>query len=115
MAVVFSLPRAVRGPLTADIPATVVPIGISVVSLRVDRFAWPEGADIATLSLEYSLDGGNTWPFGLQGKAAGGVAPKGDISAFQFQLPESGNSARRIRGSVTLAAALDCSVQVEAS
>lgn len=117
MTVLLTVPRAVRGPLSVDIPSTAVPTGIVRLAITVNRFAWPAGTDIMQFTLEYSLDGGATWPGGTTGSTNGGVVPyKGNPdspSAFAFPIPEPQNANRRLRGNVTLNAALDCGVVVE--
>ena len=117
MAVLFTVPRAVRGPLTVGIPSKAVPVGIIAVGVTINRFAWPAGTNVAAAELEISLDGGATWPQKVSVSMNGGkINYKGNPDApsgFQFGIPEPNNTQRLVRGSVTLTVALDCSVVVE--
>jgi len=117
MTVLFTVPRAVRGPLTVSIPSTSVPVGVTRLKFTINRFAWPEGNDVAYAELEYSLDSGSTWAGKFWIGMGGGSQPyKGNPdppSFFSYVIPEPASSTRRIRGQVILNTALDCGAVIE--
>jgi hypothetical protein len=117
MTVLFTVPRAVRGPLTVSIPSTSVPVGLTQVMLKVNRFAWPSGSRVVELSLELSFDGGSTWPMKYDSALDGGqINYKGNTdspSAIGFGLNSPADAQTRVRGVITLNTALDCSATVD--
>jgi hypothetical protein len=119
VAVLFTVPRAVRGPLTVTLPSTSVPQGFTRVRLTVDRFAWPAGTAVLQMVLEGSFDNGATWPLRITANADGGSTPyKGNPdppSGFAFGMDDPTNTQRRVRGSIILTVPLDCGATIEAS
>jgi hypothetical protein len=100
-----------------NIPSTAVPAGLRNVVLTVNRFAWPAGSRVVALSLELSFNGGATWAIKYESALDGGqILYKGNPdapSAIGFGLTQPSDSQTRVRGSIVLSVALDCSATVD--
>jgi hypothetical protein len=116
-------------PSTIVIPTTTIPAGtrafgpntiqpsITSLILELDRTAWVDPALRITVSLDLSLDSGATWsstspgpatnPFPMSIEAVGGIIldhqgnPLTKTTFGTGNIPNSGQSGRRLRGTFT--------------
>lgn len=113
-----------RGSASSS-PVFDIPVGVTKVRLRCSRDSWPDrpGSDpreqeVVRAQIEFSMDGGSTWPFGIGFGAAGGdyftrtgaLAP---YSAVAKTLPEPNNPNRRLRVSIEARSAFTSQVDVD--
>lgn len=69
------LPTQTVQPGAFNSPVYDVPAGVTRIEASVDRNAWPDtGADVVSVTVEQSLDGGNAWDLLVKFTSRGGVA-----------------------------------------
>jgi len=112
------IPRANRAPLSLSLPETAVPAGVSLATIAITRFAWPNpGEIVGTLTTEFSFDNGATWPWVDMFQVGGGVITRNGLevteSSKSFTLPQSNSTTRKVRGSVVTTATLDFGGRIE--
>jgi len=96
-----------------------VPAGVSLATIAITRFAWPNpGEIVGTLTTEFSFDNGATWPWVDMFQVGGGVITRNGLevteSSKSFTIPpQSGSSPRQVRGSVVTTAPLDFGGRIE--
>ena len=121
MSTLATLPRSTYGvgatpakPVVLTVPSQAVPTGLNTFKITLTRNAWPSiGQDVAKALLEFSFDGGATWPYPFGFSTSGGVDPRSAVSSSEGPVPQPGNANRFFRATVTLFAPLDSSVLVE--
>lgn len=128
MTVLFNAPRNTYGagatpqsPKTVPIPSTAIALGVTQAVITATRNSWPDiGQDVAVIKMEFSQDGGVTWPMAAEIRTAGGPmtykgvpSPATVITVPQQLLGDPSNSQRRVRGLLTLFTPLDTAVTVE--
>lgn len=119
MATLATMPRQVYAAGTYTIPAQAIPDSVTKLTALAQRNAWPDtGGDVIKVSLDFSYDGGATWPEqGWGFTAPGGVLTyKGQtLTASSIEPPIKPGTNRRVRGTVILFAALDTSIVIDGS
>ena len=114
------MPRRVRSAGPISFGPVVIPVGLSIVTVRMARNSWADtGGIVAEMGIDLSLDSGKSWILDhVRVGAVGGdlIDRKGNPithTTATIGLPEPNNPNRKIRGRGILNASLDCSMDVE--
>lgn len=92
-----SVPMIITGTYVAGTyqATTVIPVNISTVMFIADRNSWPNtGADVITVTIDVSTDGGQNWTFYAGFTSAGGdiINDRGQTLSQtfgEFTIPQS--------------------------
>lgn len=96
-----------------------IPIGLSVLSFKIDRLNWPDtGNDIISGLVEISFDAGVTWPIRNGFTTIGGIIldEKGaelPYTSIQFKIPDISNKDRQLRYSLDIRTTLSLKYTLE--
>jgi len=94
-------------PGTYNIPSTAIPVGVTKVTMTLNRTNWTNPASKVAFFFERSPDGGATWLFEGAFTAEGGAVtgPDGTVAtqtSATFSFPDPTNANRKVRGTLTV-------------
>jgi hypothetical protein len=105
---------------TRAIPAAVIPPALSFMKMTIDVSAHTNAATNFDLQLEISLDSGVNWQSLIGCQRSGGVlldknSQPVNTCVLSVGLPSPGSSARRIRGTFSVAGPITLGFTLEAT